>query len=80
MVAFGMTPMDAIRSATSRAADMLDASSRRRLHHPRRLRRHHRRRRRSARNIHLLHDVPFVMKNGEVVKERRVRAMREAIK
>jgi imidazolonepropionase-like amidohydrolase len=26
-------------------------------------------------NIHLLHDVPFVMKNGEVVKERRVRAM-----
>src|SRR3954469_24609259 len=27
MVAFGMPPMDAIRSATSRAADMLDASS-----------------------------------------------------
>jgi imidazolonepropionase-like amidohydrolase len=32
------------------------------------------------RNIHLLHDVPFVMKGGEIVKERRVRALREAIK
>ena len=77
MVAFGMTPMDAIRSATSRAADMLDASSDLGSITP------------GAyadiiavdgnplRNIHLLHDVPFVMKNGEVVKERRVRAMRE---
>lgn len=27
------------------------------------------------RNIHLLHDVPFVMKGGDVVKERRVRAL-----
>jgi len=75
MVAFGMTPMDAIRSATSRAAEMLDASSDLGSITP------------GAyadiiavdgdplRNIHLLHDVPFVMKNGEVVKERRVRAM-----
>src|SRR3954462_3593229 len=80
MVAFGTTPMDAIRSATSRAADMLDASTDVGSITP------------GAyadiiaidgnplRNIHLLHDVSFVMKNGEVVKERRVRAMREAIK
>jgi imidazolonepropionase-like amidohydrolase len=70
-----MTPMDAIRSATSRAAEMLDASSDIGTITP------------GAyadiiavdgnplRNIHLLHDVPFVMKGGEVVKERRVRAM-----
>ncbi|MEA2326207.1 MAG: hypothetical protein QOE68_1166 [Thermoanaerobaculia bacterium] len=80
MVAFGMTPMDAIRSATSRAAEMLDASSDIGTITP------------GAyadliaidgdplRNIHLLHDVPFVMKNGEIVKERRVRALREAIR
>ena len=67
--------MDAIRSATSRAAEMLDASSDVGVITP------------GAyadiiaidgnplRNIHLLHDVPFVMKNGEVVKERRVRAL-----
>src|SRR5437764_7893470 len=78
MVAFGMPPMDAIRSATSRAADMLDASTDVGSITP------------GAyadiiavdgdplRNIHLLHDVPFVMKNGEVVKERRVRAMTTA--
>jgi imidazolonepropionase-like amidohydrolase len=69
--------MDAIRSATSRAAEMLDASTDVGSIIP------------GAyadiiaidgnplRNIHLLHDVPFVMKNGEVVKERRVTAMRE---
>ncbi|HEX3578606.1 MAG TPA: amidohydrolase family protein [Thermoanaerobaculia bacterium] len=80
MVAFGMTPMDAIRSATSRAAEMLDASGDLGTIAP------------GAyadiiavdgdplRNIHLLQDVPFVMKGGEVVKERRVRAMRDAIK
>src|SRR3954465_12900541 len=73
MVAFGMPPMDAIRSATSRAAEMLDASSDVGSTTP------------GAyadtiavdgnplRNIHLLHDVPFVMKNGEIVRERRVR-------
>src|SRR5947209_4650743 len=75
MVAFGMPPMDAIRSATSRAAEMLDASGDVGSITP------------GAyadliaidgdplRNIHLLHDVPFVMKGGEVVKERRVRAL-----
>src|SRR5436305_6444499 len=75
MVAFGMTPMDAIRSATFRAADMLDASGDLGSITP------------GAyadiiaidgdplRNIHLLHDAPFVMKGGEVVKERRVRAL-----
>jgi len=67
--------MDAIRSATSRAAEMLDASGDIGVIAP------------GAyadiiaidgdplRNIHLLHDVSFVMKNGEVVKQRVVRAM-----
>ncbi|HEV7427846.1 MAG TPA: amidohydrolase family protein [Thermoanaerobaculia bacterium] len=70
-----MTPMDAIRSATSRAAEMLDASADMGNITP------------GAyadliavdgdplRNIHLLHDIPFVMKGGEVVRERRVRAL-----
>jgi imidazolonepropionase-like amidohydrolase len=70
--------MDAIRSATSRAADMLDATGDLGTitagayadiiaidGDP-------------LHNIHLLHDVPFVMKNGEVVKERRIRAMATA--
>jgi imidazolonepropionase-like amidohydrolase len=77
MVAFGMTPMDAIRSATSRAAEMLDASNDLGTIAP------------GAyadiiavdgdplRNIKLLRDVSFVMKNGVLVRERKVRAMRE---
>jgi imidazolonepropionase-like amidohydrolase len=75
MVALGMIPMDAIRSATSRAADMLDASSDVGSITP------------GVyadiiavdgdplRNIALLRDVSFVMKNGEIVRERRVRAL-----
>jgi imidazolonepropionase-like amidohydrolase len=70
MVAFGMTPMDAIRSATSRAAEMLDATGDLGVIAP------------GAyadiiatdgdplRDIHALHNVSFVMKNGEVVRER----------
>lgn len=68
MVSFGMTPMDAIRSATSRAAEMLDASGDLGVIAP------------GAyadiialdadplRDIHVLHNVSFVMKNGEVVR------------
>ncbi len=68
MVSFGMTPMDAIRSATSRAADMLDATGDLGVIAP------------GAyadiiavdadplRDIHVLHNVTFVMKNGEVVR------------
>ena len=68
MVSFGMTPMDAIRSATSRAADMLDATGDLGVIAP------------GAyadiiavetdplRDIHALHNVSFVMKNGEVVR------------
>ncbi|HXH39391.1 MAG TPA: amidohydrolase family protein, partial [Thermoanaerobaculia bacterium] len=75
MVSFGMTPMDAIRSATSRAAEMLDATGELGVIAP------------GAyadiiatdtdplQNIHTLHDVSFVMKDGKVVRERRVRAM-----
>jgi imidazolonepropionase-like amidohydrolase len=69
MVSFGMTPMDAIRSATSRAADMLDATGDLGVIAP------------GAyadiiaidadplRDIHALHNVSFVMKNGEVVRK-----------
>jgi imidazolonepropionase-like amidohydrolase len=68
MVSFGMTPMDAIRSATSRPADMLDATNDLGVIAP------------GAyadiiavdadplRDIHALHNVSFVMKNGEVVR------------
>jgi len=68
MVSFGMTPMDAIRSATSRAAEMLDATNDLGVIAP------------GAyadiiavgtdplRDVHALHDVSFVMKNGEVVR------------
>jgi len=75
MVAFGMTPMDAIRSATSCAAEMLDAIGDLGVIAP------------GAyadivatdtdplRDIRALRSVSFVMKNGEVVRERRVRAM-----
>ena len=68
MVRAGMTPMDAIRSATSRAADMLDATGDLGVIAP------------GAyadiiavdtdplRDIHALHNVSFVMKNGEVVR------------
>jgi imidazolonepropionase-like amidohydrolase len=71
MVSFGMTPMDAIRSATSRSAEMLDATGDLGVIAP------------GAyadiiavdtdplRDIHALHNVSFVMKNGEVVRERR---------
>jgi imidazolonepropionase-like amidohydrolase len=77
MVSFGMTPMDAIRSATSRAAEMLDATGDLGIIAP------------GAyadviaidgdplRDIHVLHNVSFVMKNGEVVREVKVRALRE---
>jgi imidazolonepropionase-like amidohydrolase len=77
MVAFGMSPMDAIRSATSRPAEMLDATGDLGVIAP------------GAyadiiatdtdplHDIHALHNVSFVMKNGEVVGERRVRAMVE---
>jgi imidazolonepropionase-like amidohydrolase len=69
MVSFGMTPMDAIRSATSRAAEMLDAVGDIGVIAP------------GAyadiiatggdplHDIHVLHNVAFVMKNGEVVRE-----------
>lgn len=69
MVSFGMTPMDAIRSATSRAAEMLDAVGDIGVIAP------------GAyadiiatdadplHDIHVLHNVSFVMKNGEVVRE-----------
>ena len=69
MVSFGMTPMDAIRSATSRAAEMLDAVGDIGVIAP------------GAyadiiatgadplHDIHVLHKVSFVMKNGEVVRE-----------
>jgi imidazolonepropionase-like amidohydrolase len=75
MVSFGMTPMDAIRSATSRPAEMLDATGDLGVIAP------------GAyadivatdadplKNISALRDVSFVMKNGEVVKQRRVHAM-----
>jgi imidazolonepropionase-like amidohydrolase len=75
MVAFGMSPMDAIRSATSRPAEMLDATGDLGVIAP------------GAyadiiatdadplKNISALRDVSFVMKNGEVVKQRRVHAM-----
>jgi imidazolonepropionase-like amidohydrolase len=68
MVSFGMTPMDAIRSATSRAAEMLGATNDLGVIAP------------GAyadiiavaadplRDIHALHNVSFVMKNGEVVR------------
>jgi imidazolonepropionase-like amidohydrolase len=68
MVSFGMTPMDAIHSATSRAAEMLDATGDLGVIAP------------GAyadiiavdadplRDIHALHNVSFVMKNGEVVR------------
>ena len=68
MVSFGMTPMDAIRSATSRAAEMLDAVGDIGVIAP------------GAyadiiatdadplHDIHVLHNVSFVMKNGEVVR------------
>jgi imidazolonepropionase-like amidohydrolase len=77
MVSFGMTPMDAIRSATSRAAEMLDATGDIGVIAP------------GAyadiiatdadplRDIQVLHNVSFVMKNGEVVREVKVRALRE---
>jgi Imidazolonepropionase and related amidohydrolases len=77
MVSFGMTPMDAIRSATSRAADLLDATNDLGVIVP------------GAyadivatdsdplKDIRALRSVSFVMKNGEVVRERRVRAMTE---
>ena len=48
MVEFGMTPMDAIQSATSRAAEMLDMEGQIGVTGARRLRRHHRGQRRSA--------------------------------
>jgi imidazolonepropionase-like amidohydrolase len=69
MVSFGMTPIDAIRSATSRAAEMLDAVGDIGVIAP------------GAyadiiatggdplHDIHVLHNVAFVMKNGEVVRE-----------
>src|SRR5216684_1333927 len=75
MVSFGMTPMDAIRSATSRAAELLDATGDLGVIAP------------GAyadiiatdtdplQDIHTLHEVSFVMKDGKVVRERRVRAM-----
>jgi len=77
MVSFGMTPMDAIRSATSRAADLLDATNDLGVIAP------------GAyadivatdtdplKDIHALRSISFVMKNGEVFRERRVRAMTE---
>lgn len=75
MVSFGMSPMDAIHSATSRPAEMLDATGDLGVIAP------------GAyadiiatdadplKNISALRDVSFVMKNGEVVKQRRVHAM-----
>ena len=77
MVTFGMSPMDAIRSATSRAAEMLDATGDLGVIAP------------GAyadiiatdtdplHDIRALRSVSFVMKNGDVVRERRVRAMAE---
>jgi imidazolonepropionase-like amidohydrolase len=76
MVAFGMTPMDAIRSATSRAADMLDATGDLGVIAPGAYADIVATQGDPLKDIRALHDVSFIMKNGEVVREqRRVRAM-----
>ena len=77
MVSFGMTPMDAIRSATSRAADLLDATGDLGVIAPGAYADIIATQADPLHDIHALHDVSFVMKNGDVVRERRVRAMRE---
>jgi imidazolonepropionase-like amidohydrolase len=75
MVAFGMTPMEAIRSATSRAAEMLDASGDIGAIAPGAYADIIATQSDPLRDIRALRDVSFVMKNGEVVKQRVVRAM-----
>jgi len=68
MVSFGMTPMDAIRSATSRAADMLDATGDLGVIAPGAYADIIAVETEPLRDIHALHNVSFVMKNGEVVR------------
>ena len=77
MVSFGMTPMDAIRSATSRAAEMLDATGDLGVIAPGAYADIIATQADPLHDIRALREVSFVMKNGEVVRERRVRAMRE---
>ncbi len=75
MVAFGMSPMDAIRSATSRPAEMLDATGDIGVIAPGAYADIIATQGDPLKDIRALREVQFVMKNGEVVKERRVRAM-----
>jgi imidazolonepropionase-like amidohydrolase len=75
MVSFGMAPMDAIRSATSRAAEMLDATGDLGVIAPGAYADIVATQADPLKDIHALHEVSFVMKNGEVVKERKVRAL-----
>ncbi|HEX9457996.1 MAG TPA: amidohydrolase family protein [Thermoanaerobaculia bacterium] len=69
MVSFGMTPMDAIRSATSRAAEMLDAVGDIGVIAPGAYADIIATAADPLHDIHVLHNVSFVMKNGEVVRE-----------
>ncbi|HXA20644.1 MAG TPA: amidohydrolase family protein [Thermoanaerobaculia bacterium] len=71
MVSFGMTPMDAIRSATSRAAEMLDAAGDIGVIAPGAYADIIATSADPLHDIHVLHNVSFVMKNGEVVREGR---------
>lgn len=69
MVEIGMTPMQAIRSATADAADLLGMADRIGTIEPGKLADLIAVRGDPLRELRLLEDVPFVMKSGAVVKE-----------
>ena len=69
MVEFGMTPMEAIQTATSRAAEMLEMKGQIGVIAPGRLRRHRRGERRPAQGRPGLEKVVFVMKDGKVFRD-----------